>query len=415
MLKNYLKIAIAVLLRRKFLTFVNLFGTVLTLTVLVVAYAFFDAIANPGGAQRRQDQILAVHGVTLEGNAVAVGSGVGYTFYERYVASLRTPDRTSYATTPQVGTSYVDGRKIVVQLRRTDAAYWQILDFDLRAGRMLSSDDVHTGRLAAVVNEATARAYFGDEPALGKSLKIDTRSFEVVGVVANEPETNELAFADVWVPLTATESTAYRQEWTGEGQALLYVEDPAKRGTMRDEFRDALARFEYSPNPAQFHTALAAATTPLEDLALAALPGWADNGENDLGVFVGLSVVVALIFMALPAINMTNLNVGRILERAPEIGLRKATGASRRVLIGQFVFENVVLSALGGLLAFAAAPFVLNLLNDFFSYGRFRLSVSVFLAGFVFVAVFGVLSGLYPAWKMARLDPAAALRGQRHA
>ena len=414
MLKNYLKIAVAVLLRRKFLTFVNLFGTVLTLTVLVVAFAFFDSIANPGGAQRRHDRILAAHFLTLEGNRMAVGSGVGYAFYERYVAALRTPDRTSYATRPQVGTSYVDGRKITVQLRRTDAAYWQILDFDLRAGRVLSADDVDTGRFAAVVNEATARAYFGDETALGQSLTIDTRSFEVVGVVANEPETNELAFADVWVPLTASDSTAYRDEWTGEGQALLYVEDPARRSAMRDEFRDALARFEYSPNPAQFHTALTAATTPLEDLAREALPGWADDTGHDVGVFLGLAVVVALLFMALPAINMTNLNVGRILERAPEIGLRRATGASRRVLIGQFVFENMVLAALGGVLAFAAAPFVLGFLNDIFSYGRFRLNVSVFLAGFVFVSLFGVLSGLYPAWRMARLDPAAALRGQRH-
>ena len=74
-----------------------------------------------------------------------------------------------------------------------------------------------------------------------------------------------------------------------------------------------------------------------------------------------------------------------------------------------------MLSGLGGVLAFAAAPFLLSFLNDIFSYGRFRLNVSVFLAGLVFVAVFGVLSGLYPAWKMARLEPAAALRGQRHA
>src|SRR5688572_18165052 len=187
MLKNYLKISIAVLLRRKFLTFVNLFGTVLTLTVLVVAFALFDTLVNPDGAERRHDRILSVQGVMLSSSTTnfAWGSGVGPAFFARHVEPLRTPDRVSYATEPRVATSYLDGRKVTVQLRRTDANYWQILDFDLRAGRDLSADDIETGRFVAVINEATADTYFGAEPPLGKSLKLDAQSFEVVGVVAN--------------------------------------------------------------------------------------------------------------------------------------------------------------------------------------------------------------------------------------
>jgi putative ABC transport system permease protein len=324
----------------------------------------------------------------------------------------------SYATQPRVATSYLDGRKVTVQLRRTDAAYWQILDFDLRTGRPLSADDVATGRFVAVINEATADTYFGAEPPLGKTLTLDAQSFEVVGVVADEPETNRLAFADVWVPLTASESSAYEQEWLAPGRAILYVEDPSRRTAMADEFRDLLRHFEYTPDPTQFETAVSAAATPLEILAFSVVnesSGVDMFAQNYVATFIGLSALAALLFMALPAINMTNLNIGRILERAPEIGLRKATGASVRVLVGQFIFENVVLAALGGLLAFAAAPFVLDVLNDIFTYGQFRLNGAVFVAGLIFVAVFGVLSGAYPAWKMARLDPAAALRGQRHA
>jgi putative ABC transport system permease protein len=420
MLKNYLKITIAVLLRRKFLTFVNLFGTVLTLTVLVVAFAFFDTFVSPDGAQRRHDHILAVQGVQLSSSttAMAWGSGVGPAFFAHHVEPLRTPDLVSYATSPRVATSYLDGRKITVRLRRTDADYWQILDFDLRAGRLLSADDVDTGSFVAVINEATADTYFGAELPLGKSLTLDGQPFEVIGVVANEPETNWLAFADVWVPLTATESSAYQDEWLANGQAILYVEDPSRRTAMAGEFRDLLRRFEYIPDPTQFDTATSAALTPLEELAFETLnnsPGAEMLGQNYVATFIGLGVLAGLLFMALPAINMTNLNVGRILERAPEIGLRKATGASARVLVGQFIFENVVLAALGGLLAFAVAPFVLDVLNDIFQYGRFRLNGAVFAAGLIFVAVFGVLSGAYPAWKMARLDPGAALRGQHHA
>jgi len=131
--------------------------------------------------------------------------------------------------------------------------------------------------------------------------------------------------------------------------------------------------------------------------------------------FLASAGIVALLFMLLPAVNMINLNIGRIMERASEIGLRKAAGAPMRALVGQFIFENLVLAALGGILAFATAPLVLGVVNDVVRYGQLRLSLPVFAAGLVSVAIFGVLSGAYPAWKMARLDPAAALKGHRYA
>jgi putative ABC transport system permease protein len=419
MLKNYLKITVAVLLRRKFLTFVNLFGTVLTLTVLVVAFALLESIASPTGAQRRHEHVLAIQGVLVSGKNGAWGDGVGKVFHDRYVATLRTPDRVSYATTPSTGTSYLDGRKITRMVRRTDAAYWQILDFDLREGRLLSADDVDSGRFVAVINEATAAIYFPEGSPLGKSLAMGRESFEVVGVVANEPETNRLAFADVWVPLTATDSSAYEQQWLAGGQSLLYVDDPARRGAVRAEFGAALERFEYTPDPMEFTRAQARAATTFEDIAFRSLAEVGAVDQNSTPAtfvpqFIAAAIVVAVLFMALPAINMTNLNIGRILERAPEIGLRKATGASLRVLVGQFVFESVLLAAIGGALAFVLSPFVLDLLNGVFTYGQLRLNGPVFTAGIVFVVVFGVLSGLYPAWKMARLEPSAALRGQRY-
>jgi putative ABC transport system permease protein len=84
------------------------------------------------------------------------------------------------------------------------------------------------------------------------------------------------------------------------------------------------------------------------------------------------------------------------------------------VLAGQFIFENVVLSTLGGLISLAIAPVLFELLNDTIPYGRLALNGPVFAAAFAFVLVFGMLSGAYPAWKMARLEPAVALRGAQH-
>ena len=423
MLKNYLKIAIAVLLRRKFLAFVNLFGTVLTLTVLVVAFALADSFMHPRGAQHNSDRILAINNAMfLKSGEARWGGDLGVMFFTQYVKPLRTPDLVSFATFPDIRTAYVEGRKLTMKLRFTDAAYWKILDFEPRVGRVLSPDDIDSGRSVAVINEATAYDWFGGEGALGRSIVVDRHSYEVVGVVRNEPETSPLAYADVWVPLTSQETRAYEQEWLGGGQALLYVNDPAKRTAVREELAARVARFEVNPDPVRFNALRAMPTTPMEDMVLRTQEAVRDR-DPDANPFAGHYVarfiasagIVALLFMLLPAVNMINLNVGRIMERASEIGLRKAAGAPMRALVAQFIFENLVLAALGGLVAFAIAPFVLGAMNDVVRYGQLRLSLPVFAAGLISVAIFGVLSGAYPAWKMARLDPAAALKGRRYA
>ncbi len=421
MLKNYLKITIAVLLRRKFVTFVNLFGTVLTLTVLVVAFATFDSIVNPSGAQHRNDHVLVIDRVVITHSTEFIlrGGGPGGRFFTSYMKPLRTPDLVSLTTRAHTGISYIDGRKLRMQIRATDAAYWKILDFGLVSGRVLAPDDIDSGKSVAVINESTARDWFPGQSPLGKPIRVGSRSYEVVGVVRDEPETSSLSYSDVWVPITSGETRGWEQEFTGDNQILLYVNDPAKRDAVRAELAARVRSFAVNPDPTRYDTLRALATTPLQELAGQALDRndlrRADWQSDPSALFIAASIVVALLFMARPAVNMVNLNIGRVMERAPEIGLRKAAGAPTRTLVGQFIFENLVLTLMGGVLAFAVAPFILGVLNDVFRHGQMRLNLSVFIAGLAFVAIFGVLSGAYPAWKMSRLDPAAALKGPRYA
>ena len=131
-------------------------------------------------------------------------------------------------------------------------------------------------------------------------------------------------------------------------------------------------------------------------------------------MLAGILAALALLFMSLPAINLVNLNLSRILERSGEIGVRKAFGASKRTLVGQFVVESLVLAALGGAVGFLLSALVLRALNAaaVIPYAQLTLNPRVFLWGVVFTAVFGLLSGAYPAWRMSRLHPVEALRGR---
>ena len=116
----------------------------------------------------------------------------------------------------------------------------------------------------------------------------------------------------------------------------------------------------------------------------------------------------------LPALHLVNLNIGRIEERTSEIGVRKSFGASARTLVGQFVAENVLLTLVGaaislplswGIMATGFAG--LSVLHRCSSIAPHVLLREVLLSVF-----FGVASGAYPAWKMARLHPVKALTGR---
>jgi putative ABC transport system permease protein len=108
-----------------------------------------------------------------------------------------------------------------------------------------------------------------------------------------------------------------------------------------------------------------------------------------------------------------NLNTSRILERASEIGVRKAFGASSRVLVGQFVVENVVLTLVGAAVGFVIAGWLLSAINasGIIQYASLQLNYRIFAWGVGLAVAFGLLSGVYPAWRMSRLHPVEALKG----
>ena len=118
-------------------------------------------------------------------------------------------------------------------------------------------------------------------------------------------------------------------------------------------------------------------------------------------------------FLLLPTVNLMNLNVSRILERAGEIGVRKSFGATGRTLVGQFLVENLVLTLLGAVLGVVLAVAVMAALSNsaLLPQVQLQLNVRVFLMGTALALVFGVISGVYPAWRMSRLHPVVALKG----
>ena len=110
---------------------------------------------------------------------------------------------------------------------------------------------------------------------------------------------------------------------------------------------------------------------------------------------------------------MINLNVSRIMERASEIGVRKAFGASSKQLVSQFLVENLLLTLVGGIIGIGLSLFILLFIETagLIPYAEFALNWRILAWGLSMIGLFGLISGAYPAFKMSRLHPVHALKG----
>jgi putative ABC transport system permease protein len=415
MLRNYLLVAWKVLLRRKFFTFVSLFGVGLTMMVLLVGVAFLDHTFAPHPPEVNADRTLGIYLMALQGPEATRSGSCGYGFLERFrpVRALPGVERLSFITGGATAISYLRDQRIESVLRRTDGQFWRIMRFTFLEGGPYGDDDEKNGNYVAVINRATRRRFFGGAPAAGKSIEVDGQRFRIVGVVEDVPVIRSSSSADVWVPISTTKSSSYKGEWDGPFAALILARSRADFPQIKAEV-DRLRRLSEAaiPDPKTFKEIHAGADTPFERVSREILSRSNERAES--GKLLLLMAAVALLFMTLPAVNLININLSRILDRASEIGVRKAFGASSWTLVGQFVVENVVLTLVGSLVGLALAAGALAALNasGFVAYSSFALNGRIFLAALGLALFFGVLSGAYPAWRMSRLHPVYALSGR---
>ena len=411
MFRHYLLTAYQVFMRRKLFTAIKLACIVLMLVVLMVVAAMLQTAFYPSGVEGKSSrflQVMVVRTEQLERDSSST-SLLGFKLVEKYLKPMKSPARVAAATMPRSVAVYQEGRATELEMRRADAEYWKILDFTLLAGRLPDAQDDDNGRMVAVLNQSSATRLFGAEPAVGKSINVGGQQLRVIGVVQDEMHMN--AYADLWAPITSAPSSDYRQHMAGEFVALLLARSAADLPAIKAEVKALAASITLDESGKPSRTFLWADNKL--DLFARLTIGDADKADAGSALLLGLLIGAMLAFMLLPALNLVNLNAGRIMERSAEIGVRKAFGATSAQLVRQLVLENVLLCLAGGALGMLCAKLVLLWLESsgLIPYLKVGIDLPVLGYGLVLTLVFGLLSGILPAWKMSRLDPVHALKG----
>ncbi|WP_210462185.1 ABC transporter permease [Rufibacter roseolus] len=411
MLKNYIKIAWAVLQRRKFFTFISLFGISFTLMVLMVVTSLYDHAFGPQMPERESDKLLFVNNMREQfKEGYTNSSPPSYYFLNRFVRPLKTPENVSINSIFMPVNSYVNNKKLTLDQKHTDAAFWDILEFNFVEGRPFSAQEVNNASRVAVINQNTRKNYFGDKEAIGQTIEVDQVKYKVVGVVEDVPVLRLHSYADVWVPITLKSQDFKRTGLKGTYFATIKAKKASDVPKIKDEFASMMLQVNKNSKPEGVQEVFSFADDIFGTFARSLMGG----GKTDKsGLLYGILAFAAFLFMLLPTINLVNINISRIMERSSEIGVRKAFGASSATIIGQFIVENIFLTLLGGMLGFLISAGVLEMINDsgILAYVNLGLNLRVFAWGLLLCLIFGLVSGVYPAFKMSRLNAVEALKG----
>jgi putative ABC transport system permease protein len=410
MLKNYFKIAIAVLKRRKFFTFISLFGISFTLTILMVATAFMDKLLSPDYPDYKRERSLYVNSMEFKNTKEGWlnRSDVSYYFFEKYVSTLKTVEKMGISSGPNASNAYVNNKKIVIEYKYTNADYWRVLEYKFLEGKPFSEKEIENADLVAVISEDTKKAYFGsEESVIGKYISADNINYRVIGVVGNVSKTLYNFNGDMYLPYTVSKN--YKDVGLMGGyNAVLLAKSKADIPKMKKEFDLMVQKI---PKPKDFDQVNCHADSFISSTTRRI----AGDGEND-GAAIVFSIlgVLVLMFLLLPTINLVNINITRIMERSSEIGVRKAFGASSKTLVYQFIVENMILTFLGGIIGVLLSGLIIYLINsaNLFSNVHISMNLTVLFCSLITCLFFGFISGVYPAWRMSKLNIVKALKAQ---
>jgi putative ABC transport system permease protein len=282
--------------------------------------------------------------------------------------------------------------------------YQRIAGLGLAAGRFYDDTENETGAPVCVLGQGAAANLFPSQEAVGQYVKINEQWFRVIGVAGPQLSVQTpvpgLAALDlnnlIYVPLFAA---IFRLE-----DSMIWLKDEI------DGIYLQLASAQDSPATAEIVRGLLNTThknggdfsviVPAELLA---------EQRRTQRIFDFVMVAIASISLLVGGIGIMNIMLASILERTREIGIRRAIGARQNDIVRQFLIEAVLISFVGGMMGIAFGFAMSRLIAWLAGWQTIVTPVSVILAFFVSVSV-GLIFGIYPAVKAARLDPVEAIR-----
>lgn len=371
---------------------------------IVTVTAMFTVINGLEGAMNRSLALLGTNAIYVEKRGWFVEGDERRRQWSRpdlrsdLAEHIREHSNYAVAVAPLVDTSrpirYRDRAMYGVHIQGSTPEIASVDDVELVEGRWYNDLDNLVGRNVVVIGDAVNESLFPNERAVGKTIRIGGKRFEVIGVLEKQGKFFGMFSFDeqAQIPLTTFERHFGRFrsvtiKVSAESEETVPLLEEELTGIVRAaRGLDALEENNFEINKTEAFR---------EQLATIKAIVYA------IGIFLtGLALVVG-------GIGVMNIMFVTVKERTKEIGVRKAVGASRRAVLAQFLIESVLVCIAAGAVGVALSLGITAIINQFIPAA---LATGTVLLAFGICVFVGVSFGVVPAWNAARLNPIDALR-----
>jgi ABC-type antimicrobial peptide transport system permease subunit len=403
MFKNYLKIALRNLWRRKGFSALNITGLAVGMASAILILLWINNEYSFDNFHKNKATLYqAWNHENINGRIESwqtTPAPLGPALLQEYpgIASTARADNRWFVT--DAGEKKMSSHSLVV-----DPAFLTMFSYPFLQG---DPQTALNNTYSIVLTESMAKKMFGAEPAMSRTIKIDSSLFNVTGILKDLPINNTWDF-EFLLPWSYEKVLRQDDPSWGNNSYLTFVQaKPGVTGaSLNEQIKDITVR----------HTNGTEATRVfLHPIAKWHLYSEFENGKNTGGriVIVRMFSIIAGFILLIACINFMNLSTARSERRAKEVGIRKVAGAYRSLLIGQFLGESILIALLSGILALGLVEVSLPAFDTLV---RTQLTIPYnnpyfWMGGLGFILITGLIAGSYPAFFLSSFRPAAVLKG----
>jgi putative ABC transport system permease protein len=337
----------------------------------------------------------------------ALGSAGTLTLEDAEAISDSTAASSIAAVAPQVNSfaQVVAGRRNTrTQVLGVTPEYQSVRNYPLAQGNFISASQVKSHAKVVVLGSSVSETLFGLLNPIGESVKINGIQYEVIGVLESKGGT-AFGISDdiILAPITTVQERLSFQRTVSGGRSVSSINVQVKSSANIDA-----AIQEISTILRERHNIVST-----DDFTITSQEDMIQTLKESTGVFVLLLAAIAGISLLVGGIGIMNIMLVSVTERTREIGIRKSVGARRQDILLQFLVESATLSLLGGGIGILVGWGISRLISGLsISSATIHtvMSADILILAVSVSAAIGIIFGLYPAYRAARLNPIDALR-----
>jgi putative ABC transport system permease protein len=283
-----------------------------------------------------------------------------------------------------------------VMIIGTTEQYLLTSGVSLAQGRFLSTAECNGGRPVCAIGSLVATNLFGFDSPVGSKIIVDDRPLEVVGVLEKQGGLLDNGGLDNQIIVPLAQFTAAFSSNPDYG-VQVKIKQVEQLEDAREELRTVMRKVRRL------------APADADDFAVNQQDQVLDMFHKVAGTIAAVGLFVTGLSLFVGGIGIMNIMFVSVAERTREIGIRKAIGAKRRTILLQFLLEAASICLIGGLVALAIAWPLTLLMQKFLPA---TMSVTVVSIALLVSLITGIISGFFPAWRAARMNPVDALRNE---